>query len=218
MMFAIRRLRCRKKRSGTRGESTRDSITRKMAMSAAAAPSSPSVCAEVQPFLFPLTIAYTAIISAATTEIAPAKSIRPRPSAGWSAGSSRSASRTTSAPIGTLTRKIQCQLSRSVSTPPSRTPMLPPPAATKPKSPIAFARSPAVVNSPIIKARETADAVAPPMPCTARADTSIHCVVDSPQTSEATVKSTIPPMNSLRAPRKSPSRPPSSRKPPYVSR
>ena len=34
--------------------------------------------------------------------------------------------------IGMLTRKIQCQSSTSVSTPPSSTPMLPPPEATKP--------------------------------------------------------------------------------------
>jgi hypothetical protein len=92
--------------------------------------------------------------------------------------------------------------------------MLPPPAATKPKKPIAFARSPGVVKRPIMSARETAEAVAPPRPCTARAATSIPCDVESPQTSDASVKRTIPPMNSFRAPRKSPSLPPSSRKPP----
>src|SRR6266700_3571271 len=52
----------------------------------------------------------------------------------------------TATPIGRLTRKIQCQLSALVRTPPSSTPILPPPAATKPKTPIAFARSAGSVN------------------------------------------------------------------------
>jgi hypothetical protein len=42
--------------------------------------------------------------------------------------------------------------------------MLPPPAATKPKTPIAFARSAGSVNSVIISESETADATAPPTP------------------------------------------------------
>ncbi len=79
----------------------------------------------------------------------------------------------TATPIGRLTRKIQCQSSRSVRMPPSSTPMLPPPAATKPKTPIAFARSAGSVNRFIISESETADATAPPTPCTARALTSM---------------------------------------------
>ncbi len=42
--------------------------------------------------------------------------------------------------------------------------MLPPPAATKPKNPIAFARSACSVNRLIISERDTADATAPPTP------------------------------------------------------
>ena len=67
-------------------------------------------------------------------------------------------------PMGTLTRKIQCQLSRSVSTPPSSTPSVPPPAATKPNTPIAFARSAGSTNSDTISDSETADTIAPPNP------------------------------------------------------
>ena len=84
-------------------------------------------------------------------------------------------------PIGKLTRKIQCQSSESVRTPPSSTPMRRRPTATKPKMPIAFARSAGSVNSVIISESETADATAPPSPCTARAPTSSPCVVDRPQ-------------------------------------
>ena len=92
--------------------------------------------------------------------------------------------------------------------------MLPPPDATKPKMPIALARSAGSVKSVIISDSETADATAPPSPCTVRAVTSIHCVVERPQASEASVKRAIPARNSRRWPKRSPSRPPSSRNPP----
>ena len=169
-----------------------------------------------QPAWLPFTIAYTAVISDAVTVIAPKTSSRP-PAAPRPAGRSRSDSAHTATPMGRLTRKIQCQLSTSVSTPPSTTPMLPPPAATKPKMPIALARSAGSVNSVIINDSATAEAIAPPSPCTARAPTSIACEVARPQHSEATVNSVIPHRNRRRWPYRSPSRPPSSRKPPKVS-
>ena len=53
--------------------------------------------------------------------------------------------------------------------PAESTPMLPPPAATKPKTPIAFARSAGSVNNVTISDNATADTTAPPRPCTARA-------------------------------------------------
>ncbi len=55
--FATETLRSRKRRSGMSGDATRDSIHRKTASSTAAAPSRPSVCADVQPSWLPLTIA-----------------------------------------------------------------------------------------------------------------------------------------------------------------
>ena len=67
-------------------------------------------------------------------------------------------------PIGRLTRKIQCQLSTSVRTPPSSTPIVPPPERTKPKTPIAFARSAGSVNRFMISERATAETTAPPSP------------------------------------------------------
>ena len=56
-MFAVATLRSLKRRSGIRGESTRDSTTRNVASSAPEMPSSTSVCAEVHPASFPFTIA-----------------------------------------------------------------------------------------------------------------------------------------------------------------
>ena len=88
--------------------------------------------------------------------------------------------------------KIQCQSSRSVRTPPSSTPTVPPPAATNPNTPIAFARSPGSVNIVMISDSDTAETIAPPSPCTARAAISRCCVFARPQAREAAVKSAIP--------------------------
>src|SRR5215210_1887333 len=51
----------------------------------------------------------------------------------------------------------------------------------------------------------------------ARAPTSIHCEVATPHRNDAIVKTPIPYRNTLRLPKRSPSLPPSSRKPLNVS-
>ena len=93
---------------------------------------------------------------------------------------------TTAMPIGTLTRKIQFQASASVMIPPSNTPIEPPPAATKPKTPIAFARSAGSVKSVMISESATAETTAPPTPCTARA------ADEQPATPRARTRATRP--------------------------
>src|SRR3954451_9859934 len=120
-------------------------------------------------------------------------------------------------PIGRLTRKIQCHDRTSVSTPPRRTPIEPPPDITKPNTPIAFARSPGSVKRLRMSENATAETTAPPMPCTARAPMSIPCVVESPHATEATVKTVMPIRKRRSAPKRAPSRPPRSRNPPNVS-
>src|SRR5215211_4162348 len=117
-----------------------------------------------------------------------------------------------------FTRKIQCQLNRSVRIPPARTPATPPPESTNPKMPIALARSAVSVNSVITSENATAETSAPPKPWTARIPTSSSCEVERPHPSEAAVKTPIPIRNSFRCPKRSPSRPPRSRKPPKVSK
>ncbi len=99
-----------------------------------------------------------------------------------------------------LTRKTQCQLSASVSTPPASTPIEPPPAITKPKKPIAFVRSAGSVNSVMISESATAETTAPPTPWTARAATSRPWLVASPHESDASVKSTSPARKRRRCP------------------
>ena len=76
--------------------------------------------------------------------------------------------------------------------------MLPPPDATNPKIPIAFARSPGSVKRLTISESETAEAIAPPTPCALRATTRNPCVVAIPQASEASVKRVIPIRNNRR--------------------
>ena len=59
--------------------------------------------------------------------------------------------------------------------------MLPPPEATKPKTPIALARSAGSVKSVIISESATAETTAPPRPCTARAAIRSSCESARPQ-------------------------------------
>ncbi|MNT07314.1 hypothetical protein D3C72_1420140 [compost metagenome] len=203
--------------SGISGCCTRASMAMKTASSTTAAPSRPIVCVEPQPASLPLTTPYTASISDEVTVMAPATSSFSPCAWPRALGSSATHSAYTATPIGRLTRKIQCQLSVLVSSPPSSTPMLPPPAHTKPYTPIALARSAGSVNRFMMSESATADTTAPPRPCTARAATSRPCEVETPQASEASVNSTRPARNTRRWPYRSPSRPPSSRKPPKVS-
>ena len=76
--------------------------------------------------------------------------------------------------------------------------MLPPPEATKPMIPIAFARSAGSVKSVITSDNDTAEAIAPPTPCTARAPTSIHLRRRDAAGERGKVKSVIPTRKSRR--------------------
>ncbi len=67
-------------------------------------------------------------------------------------------------PIGTFTKKIQCQLSDCVSTPPASSPMEPPPAETNMYMPIALACSRALRELRDDDRQDHADAIAPPTP------------------------------------------------------
>jgi hypothetical protein len=87
-----------------------------------------------------------------------------------------------------------------VRTPPSSTPIEPPPAQTKPYTPIALARSPGSVKSAISSASATESTIAPPMPWIARAMTSGSCALARPQASEAPVKRTMPTTKTRRWP------------------
>jgi hypothetical protein len=74
------------------------------------------------------------------------------------------------------------------------------------------------VKSIISSESATAETTAPPSPWTARAAIRNSCDEATPHASEAAVKRPMPDRNMRRWPKRSPSRPPSSRKPPKVSR
>ena len=211
-------LRNRKSPSGISGEPTRASTVMKTAKSATAPASRPIVVPEVQPFSLPLMTAYVPSITAAVTVTAPVTSRRRSSALPESLGSNERQATKTAIPMGRLTRKIQFQANRSVSTPPRSTPAVPPPESTKPKMPIALARSAGSVKIVMISESATTDTMAPPKPCTALATTRNSFEPASPQASEVAVNSARPMRNSRRRPNRSLSRPPSKRKPPKVSR
>ena len=76
-------------------------------------------------------------------------------------------------PIGTFTKKIQCQSMPCVRMPPASNPIEAPADATKEKTPIAFACSRGSVNIVMMIPRITLEVSAPPAPCSSRAPTSI---------------------------------------------
>ncbi len=82
------------------------------------------------------------------------------------------------------------------------------------KTAIAFDRSRGLGKSVTIMPSATADVNEPPTPCTKRAAINITGVVDSPQTSEAVVKTVSPATNTRRPTTRSPSRPARSSNPP----
>jgi hypothetical protein len=74
------------------------------------------------------------------------------------------------------------------------------------------------VKSVTISESATAETIAPPRPWIDRAAINHACEFASPHASDAPVNRAIPMMKSRRCPKRSPSRPPSSRKPPNVRR
>jgi hypothetical protein len=121
-------------------------------------------------------------------------------------------------PIGTLMKKIQCQLMARVSTPPASRPTDPPAEATNAYTPIALACSRGFGNIVTIMPRITADVMAPPTPCRNRAPTSIHWLLATPQSNDATVNTANPATNTVRRPTRSPRRPASRSRPPKAIR
>ena len=115
-------------------------------------------------------------------------------------------------PIGTLMKKIQCQLRASVSSPPVSRPIEPPATLTKVNADIAFRRSLGIGNSTTIRARIAEEQMALPKPCTKRAAISVASLSAMPQRIEATTKIEMPARNMRVRPTRSPKRPPSSRK------
>ncbi len=196
----------RNSRIGSIGSRTRSS-TITNAISAATAPaSSATISVDVQPSSFPRRSASTSRPRPAVSVIWPAQSMP------WAFGSRDSCTyvrviHRQSAPIGRLTRKIHCQSRPLVSTPPTNGPSANDAPMAAPYAASAPARSRAPGKAWASSASETANMIAAPMPCTARALLSIAMSWASPQASEARVKIARPIVNRRRRPRRSASAP-----------
>jgi hypothetical protein len=119
--------------------------------------------------------------------------------------------------MGMLMKKIHCQPTYSVKTPPRRTPIAAPEPAMPPRMPSALFRS--APSRKVTRTMEKTDGerIAPAAPWRSRATISISDEVERPARSDVARKRLRPTMKSLRRPSRSPMRPPSSRKPPKVS-
>ena len=119
-------------------------------------------------------------------------------------------------PNGTLTKKIQFQLTCSVRRPPTSGPIASAMAETPAQMPIALPRSRGG-NVAVMIESVAGFIIAPPSPCTTRAPIRNPPFGASPQASEAPVKTVRPTMKIRRRPKKSASLPPISMKAAKVS-
>src|SRR5919109_2987444 len=208
--------RSRKIRNGISGALVRSSQSVNTASSAAEAISRRIVRVEPQPTVGAFEIAYTRSASPPVTVTAPAASKRRCPSSARLSGTNGHVSVKTSAPTGTLTKKIHCQPRYFVRIPPKRTPAAAPEPPSAPQMPSALFRSAPSVNVVVTIESAAGEMIAAPTPCTAREAISTPALCASPHVSDVAVKRIKPPTKIRRRPRRSAIRPPRRRKPPNV--
>ena len=140
--LALTSPRSRRIRSGMIGFSIRASSARNAAISTAASPPNPSTCEESQPCAGGLRRSRRCRSSARRSRAASRASRRhARARCPCRRGSTPGRARTSTIPIGRLTKNTQCQLSAWVSTPPASSPSEPPATDTNTYALIARARS-----------------------------------------------------------------------------
>ena len=149
---------------------------------------------------------------------APAKSKRRRSTAPRLSLSSTGLRAATATATGTLMKKIHCQPRPSVTGPPTSHAAVPPMAPVEPQIPSALLRSAPSGNVVITIDSAVGVMTAAATPCTARAVSSAALVPASPAPSDASANRPTPTMNTRRRPKRSAARPPSSSRPPKLSR
>jgi hypothetical protein len=118
--------------------------------------------------------------------------------------------------MGTLTKNTQRQDRYVVSTPPAISPTAAPPMLMAAYTPMARLRGGPSGNVVVTRDSAAGATMAPPTPWIARAASSQAWLVANPPNREAAANRMMPAMNTLRRPRMSPTRPPSSSSPPKV--
>ena len=203
--------------AGSSGSAARASMRMKSARRAtpatvppaASGDPAPSICARVSPS--------TSSARPPVSVAAPAVSrLRPRAPSRVS-GTTSGARANAATAIGTFTRNTHGHPACSVMTPPSSQPEAPPPAAAAVHTPSACRRRWPSGTTAVIVASAAGATAAAPSPWTARAATSTPALRLSPHARDAPAKSARPAMNTVRRPRRSASRPASTRNPANAS-
>src|SRR5919107_4130110 len=204
--FVRLKSRCLRSGSSTTGERCQEQRLRKSAASAIEATNAPMMRGEVQPQVVPCTIPSVSSASDSARIIAPARSGSVRRPGERLSTSLRPASTTTSAPIGTFTRKQSRQSERWISVPPIGGPSAAAMAAEDPYTVSARARRPAG-NAFTTSAREAGTTIAPPSAWSARAPMRKPADGATAQRALAVVNRTTPAWNMRLRPSRSASRP-----------
>ena len=121
-------------------------------------------------------------------------------------GRMRKITYSTTAPMGRLTKKIQCQLMLSVIRPPMAGPMIELSPKTAPKKPRYLPRSDGEKMSPMM-AIEIGKSAPAPSPCSPRNAMNCHMVCERPESSDPTRKMPTPARKRGRLPKRSDSLP-----------
>ena len=214
--FAPVSVRMRKIPNGTSGAVARNSQRTNAARMTREAIRSPIVRPVPHPTSGAFEIAYTSSARPPVTLTAPVASKRRCPRSAWLSGTIGRVSAKTSAPTGTLTKKIHSQPRYLVRIPPSNTPTAAPDPPSAPQMPSALLRSAPSLNVVVTIESAAGEMIAAPIPCSARAEIRTPALDASPHSSDAIVKRTRPTTKMRRRPSRSAIRPPSSRKPPKV--
>src|SRR6476469_7366033 len=194
----------------TIGWLTRISTCTKITPKTAARAKQVRITVDVQPRSWPSSRAYVSANSAPTEVITPGRSMLRGPALSRDSRMAAAPSASVARPNGTLTKKIQPQLTYWLSTPPNSGPTARASALTPLQIPTAAARCRGLANVAEMIASVVGVTRAAPSPCTARLMTRTSTFPANPAASEATVKIDSPLRNSRFRPQTSASRPPAS--------
>ena len=195
----------RKRRTSNIGRSCRNSTRPKTTSATTDPTSSPTTRPLDQPQSLPRKRPRTNAKSPTDKVICPGMSSPPCPSSRDSR-SIRAPKNRQAAPIGKLTKKIHRQPAHSVSAPPTSGPIATAAPMVAPQIPKAVPRS-RPWNSWVKRASETANMIAPPIPCAPRARFRNRGSVAAPHRAEAAVNNTTPMRKTRLRPSRSPSDP-----------
>ena len=205
--FAPKNVRSRKNLKSTIGARRRGSITTNATRPTAAIAKSANTRVEPQPQPLPSTRASTSAASPIVNVATPGTSISRIAVSSRDSRTANSVTAIAATATGTLSKKIDCQLTSSTRNPPTTGPMASAIAETPAQVPIARPRS--CASNALVMIDSVAGIMKPePTPCTARKAISQVSLCDSAIMKLASPKMVTPTRNIRRRPNRSPRRPP----------